>query len=90
MNRNRKRQSSERWFSYLFYWDKEKATTLLRKARVAMPKSSVQIHSGYIASICDADSTVKPKMKNVTESVQFKRWFGNWIENPEKASKTCL
>ena len=71
----------------LFYWDKEKATTLLRRARVAMPKVSVQIHSGYIASIRDAGSPVKPKMKNVTESVQFKRWFGNWIENPEKASK---
>ena len=71
----------------LFYWDKEKATTLLRKARVTMPKSSVQIHSGYIASIRDAGSPVKPKMKNVTESVQFKRWFGNWIGNPEKASK---
>ena len=26
-------------------------------------------------------------MKNVTESVQFKRWFGNCVENPEKASK---
>ena len=71
----------------LFYWDKEKATTLLRKARVTMPKSSVQIHSGYIASIRDAGSPVKPKLKNVTESVQFKRWFGNWIGNPEKASK---
>lgn len=71
----------------LFYWDKEKATTLLRMARVTMPKASVQIHSGYIASIRDAGSPVKPKMKNVTESVQFKRWFGNWIENPEKASK---
>ena len=27
------------------------------------------------------------QMKNVTESAQFKRWFGNWVENPEKASK---
>ena len=71
----------------LFYWDKEKATTLLRRVRVTMPKASVQIHSGYIASIRDTGSPVKPKMKNVTESVQFKRWFGNWIENPEKASK---
>ena len=52
-----------------------------------MPKSSVQIHSGYIASVRDAGSPVKPKMKNVTESVQFKRWFGNWMENPQKASK---
>lgn len=71
----------------LFYWDKEKATTLLRMARVAMPKASARARSGYIASIRDAGSPVKPKMKNVTESVQFKRWFGNWIENPEKASK---
>lgn len=47
----------------LFYWDKEKATTLLRKARVAMPESSVQIHSGYIASIRDAGSPVKPNEK---------------------------
>ena len=47
----------------LFYWDKEKATTLLRKARVIMPKSSVQIHSGYMASIRDADSTVKKNHK---------------------------
>ena len=71
----------------LFYWDKEKATTLLRRARVTMPKMSARARSGYIASIRDAGSPVKPKMKNVTESVQFKRWFGNWIENPEKASK---
>ena len=52
-----------------------------------MPKVSARARSGYIASIRDAGSPVKPKMKNVTESVQFKRWFGNWIENPEKASK---
>ena len=52
-----------------------------------MPKSSVQIHSGYIASICDADSTVKPKMKNVTESVQFKRWFGDWQRHTRDVSK---
>ena len=71
----------------LFYWDKENATALLRKARVTMPKSSVQIHDGYIASIRDADSPVKPKLANITESVQFKRWFGNWKENPNKSSK---
>lgn len=52
-----------------------------------MPKSSVQIHDGYIASIRDADSPVKPKLANITESVQFKRWFGNWKENPNKSSK---
>lgn len=71
----------------LFYWNKKQAIALLQKTRVVMPKDSAQIHDGYIASIRDAGSPVKPKMKNVTESVQFKRWFGNWIENPEKASK---
>lgn len=45
----------------LFYWDKEKATTLLRRARVTMPKSSVLIHSGYIASIRDENSPVKAR-----------------------------
>ena len=55
-----------------------------------MPKASARARNGYIVSIRDAGSPVKPKMKHVTESVQFKRWFGNWIENPEKASKTCL
>lgn len=45
----------------LFYWDKEKATTLLRKARVTMPKSSAQARSGYIASIRDAGSPVKAR-----------------------------
>ena len=45
----------------LFYWDKEKATTLLRKARVTMPKSSVLIHSGYIFSIRDENSPVKAR-----------------------------
>ena len=52
-----------------------------------MPKTSAQARSGYIVSVRDTGSPVKPKLKNVTESAQFKRWFGNWVENPEKASK---
>ena len=45
----------------LFYWDKEKATTLLRTAGVTMPKTSVLIHSGYISSIRDENSPVKAR-----------------------------
>ena len=71
----------------LFYWDKEKATTLLRMARVTMPKASAQARNGYITSIRDAGSPVKPKMKNVTESVQFKRWFGDWQRHTRDVSK---
>ena len=52
-----------------------------------MPKTSAQARSGYIVSVRDTGSPVKPKLKNVTESAQFKRWFGNWMENPQKASK---
>ena len=81
----------------------KKATALLQYARDTMPKitalmlqvrtasaAAANISDGYIHSVYDDGSPVKPKMKHVTESVQFKRWFGNWIENPEKASKTCL
>ena len=45
----------------LFYWDKEKATTLLRTAGVTMPKTSARARSGYIASIRDASFPVKKK-----------------------------
>ena len=61
----------------VFYLDKIKAIALLRRARVTMPKMSARARSDYIASIRDVGSPVKPKMKNVTESAQFKRWFGN-------------
>lgn len=71
----------------LFYWDKKQATTLLRMARVTMPKASAQARSGYIASIRDVDSPVKPKLNNVTESVQFKRWFGDWQKHTRDVSK---
>ena len=52
-----------------------------------MPKVSARARSGYIASIRDAGSPVKPKMKNVTESVQFKRWFGDWQRHTKDVSK---
>lgn len=45
----------------LFYWNKEKATTLLRRARVTMPKTSVQARNGYISSIRDKNSPVKAR-----------------------------
>lgn len=45
----------------LFYWNKKQAIALLQKARVAMPKDSVQARDGYIASIRDAGSPVNPK-----------------------------
>ena len=70
----------------LFYVDKVKAAALYQVARVPMPKMP-DTDNGFVASIRDAGSTVKPKLKNVTQSQQFKRWFGDWKNHPESASK---
>ena len=70
----------------LFYLDKTKATALYQVARVTMPKMP-DANNGFVASIRDAGSNVKPKLQNVTESQQFKRWFGDWQNHPETASK---
>ena len=70
----------------LFYVDKVKAAALYQVARVTMPKMP-DTDNGFVASIRDEGSTVKPKLKNVTQSQQFKRWFGDWQNHPESASK---
>jgi hypothetical protein len=70
----------------LFYVDKVKAAALYQVARVPMPKMP-DTDNGFLASIRDEGSTVKPKLKNVTQSQQFKRWFGDWQNHPENASK---
>lgn len=70
----------------LFYVDKVKAAALYQVARVPMPKMP-DTDNGFVASIRDEGSTVKPKLKNVTQSQQFKRWFGDWQNHPDSASK---
>lgn len=70
----------------LFYVDKVKAAALYQVARVPMPKMP-DTDNGFVASIRDAGSTVKQKLNNVTQSQQFKRWFGDWKNHPESASK---
>lgn len=71
----------------LYYLDKNKATALLQKARVPMPKSSATLNGGFIHSIRESGSPVNMKFQNVTETQQFKRWFGDWMKHPNKASK---
>jgi len=50
----------------LFYVDKVKAAALYQVARVPMPKMP-DTDNGFVASIRDAGSTVKPKLNNVTQ-----------------------
>ena len=44
-------------------------------------------HGGYIHSIREAGSKINLKFKNITETQQFKRWFGDWEKHPNTASK---
>ena len=71
----------------LFYWDKKRALALLSKGKVTMPNNLNALSDGSVHSIRENGSPVKPKLKNVTESQQFKRWFGDWQNQPDKASK---
>lgn len=70
----------------LFYVDKEKATRLLDGSGVQFPGATA-LPDGYVHSIHDNGSPVKSKFQNVTQSKQFKRWFGDWETHPEGASK---
>jgi hypothetical protein len=69
-------EESDGQFS-LYYLNEKKATALLQGAKVPMPKMPATRNGGFIHSLTEADSPVKLKIKDVTESQQFKRWFGN-------------
>lgn len=70
----------------VFYLDVAKAAGLYQVQGVTMPNPPSSIN-GFVASITDQSSPVKPKMTSTTQSQQFKRWFGDWQNAPEKASK---
>lgn len=61
---------------HVFYLDKAKAAALYQGSKVTVPKMP-NTSDGFVDSIRDANSPVKLKIKDVTESRQFKRWFGN-------------
>lgn len=71
----------------IFYWDKRRAIALLSGGKVTMPNVPNTLSDGFIHSIRENGSPVKPKLKNIMESQQFKRWFGDWQNQPDKASK---
>lgn len=58
----------------LFYWNKKEALSLLQTPGLQLPSHLPQ--DGFIHSIRENGSKVKVKLENVTESQQFKRWFG--------------
>ena len=69
----------------LFYWQKNKAISLLQGAGLQLPSGLPQ--DGFVHSITEQGSKVKPKYSSVTETQQFRRWFGDWLNNLKKSSK---
>ena len=71
----------------MYYLDVTKATALLQVAKVPMPKMPATHDGGFINSLSDPRSPVKLKYGSVTETQQFKSWFGDRKNHPENASK---
>lgn len=69
----------------LFYWDKKRSLALLQGAGLQLPRGLPQ--DGFVHSIREPGSFVKAKMDNVTNSLQFKRWFGDWNGGKRNVSK---
>lgn len=69
----------------VLYWDKKRATTLMQSNGVQFPERLPS--DGYVHSIADLNALVKPQITNQTQTLQFKRWFGDWQNDPQNASK---
>ena len=70
----------------VFYINNDKTTKVLQSAGNPIPRGLSDL-DGSIHSINDPGSPVKMRISSATESQQFKRWFGDWQNHPENASK---
>ena len=73
----------------MLYINKKEALSLLQGAGLQLP-SGLMPRDGFIHSIREKASPVKPKFENITESQQFKRLFEDWEKHPNTASKVQL
>lgn len=58
----------------VFYLNIEKSADMLKPSGLQLP-GHINKAGGYIHSITEPGSPVKPKFSNITETQQFKRWF---------------
>jgi hypothetical protein len=63
----------------------KEALSLLQRAGLQL--SGGLPREGSIHSIRESGTSVNAKYENVTNSQQFKRWFGDWENSPQRASK---
>lgn len=68
-----------------FYLDKKRAMQIFKSAGINYPKT-LNTHNSNII-VRDIALKVNKKISNFTQSQQFKRWFGDWQNNPDEASK---
>lgn len=68
-----------------FYVDKKRAENVFKLARVQYPRKLDSLNSNGI--IHTIDEKVNRKIDSVLKSQQFVRWFGDWQNHPESASK---
>ncbi len=68
-----------------FYIDKKRTQNIFKRAGYQLPRQLINSSSNII--IRKIDDNVNKKISNITQSQQFLRWFGDWQNHPEKASK---
>lgn len=70
----------------VFYVKKEAANLLGAGVQFPERLKAAASSNGIVRKL---DSKINMSVKNVTESQQFKRWFGDWQNHPETASKVA-
>lgn len=68
-----------------YYLDKKRATAILKKSGHQLPSILMTDNSNII--IRNISENVNTKINHFTQTKQFKRWFGDWQNNPKRASK---
>ena len=71
----------------VFYWNKKEAIALMQAKGLQLPSSLPQ--DGFVHSIREKGANINTKFKNVTQTQQFKRWFGkSKVRNNDGTPKT--
>ena len=68
-----------------FYIDKKRTQNIFKRAGYQLPRQLINSSSNII--IRKIDDNVNKKINKITQSQQFIRWFGDWQNHPETASK---
>jgi hypothetical protein len=69
----------------IYYVDKNGAKDIFKKSKVQYLSRLDSLNSNSI--IHRIDEKVNKKTGNVLQSQQFVRWFGDWQNHPQKATK---